>query len=143
VTLYLLDENVLRALQSPGNRNVRRWYASVAPADLRISAVTVFEKRRGWERMRKSDPGRAAAGLATIAALEAAFADRILAVDQAVAAEWARLIGAKDRRQFDMALAATARVHGLVLVTRNIGDFYGREVDVLDPFRDPPFTGRI
>jgi predicted nucleic acid-binding protein len=143
VTLYLLDENVLRALQTPGNRNVQRWYASVAPSDLRISAVTLFEKRRGWERLSKSDPERAAAGLANIAAFEALYGDRIVAIDKVVAAEWARLLGAKDKHQFDMALAATARVHGLVLVTRNVDDFRGREVDVLDPFRDPPFTGRV
>jgi predicted nucleic acid-binding protein len=55
VTVYLLDENVLRELHSKGNREVRAWYASVAQSDLRISAMTFFEKRRGWERGRKSD----------------------------------------------------------------------------------------
>jgi acyl-CoA hydrolase len=55
VTVNLLDEIVLRELPSQGNCEVRAWYASVAQSDLRISAMTFFEKRRGWERERKSD----------------------------------------------------------------------------------------
>jgi hypothetical protein len=47
VTVYLIDENVLREFHSKGNREVRAWYASVAQADLRISAMTFFEKRLG------------------------------------------------------------------------------------------------
>jgi predicted nucleic acid-binding protein len=49
VTVYLLDENVLRELHSKGNAEVRAWYASIAEDDLRISVMTFFEKRRGWE----------------------------------------------------------------------------------------------
>lgn len=143
MTLYLLDENVLRETGAAGNGNVRRWYASVATSDIRLSAMTLFEKRRGWERRGKTAPDLAAARLAEIAALEASYAGRILPIDELVAAEWARLLGAKDKNQRDMALAATARVHGLVLVTRNVEDFRGRDVDLLDPFRDPPFVGRV
>lgn len=143
MTIYLLDENVLRELRPEGNANVRRWFAGVLPADLRLSAMTLFEKRRGWERHKKANPERALAGLAAIDALEAAYAGRIVAIDEAVAAEWARLLGVKDKNQRDMALAATARIHGFVLVTRNIDDFRNRDVDVLNPFRDPPFTDRV
>lgn len=63
MTIYLLDENVLRELHPGGNSEVRAWYASVAEMDLRIGAMTFFEKRRGWERRRKSDPILAAARL--------------------------------------------------------------------------------
>jgi len=59
-------------------------------------------------------------------------------IDSAVTAEWARLLGAKDKNQRDRALAATARVHGLVLVTRNIDHVRGCEVRVLDPFKANP-----
>ena len=72
MTVYLLDENVLRELHSGGNSMVRAWYASVAETDLRISAMTFFEKRRGWERKRKADPDVALARLAELDALEAA-----------------------------------------------------------------------
>ncbi len=136
--VYLLDENVLRELHSKGNREVRAWYASVAEADLRISVMTFFEKRRGWERRKQCAPDLAAARLAELAALEAAYRTRFVPIDDAVTAEWARLLGAKDKNQRDRALAATARVVGFVLVTRNVDDVRGCDVRVLNPFKANP-----
>jgi toxin FitB len=138
VTVYLLDENVLRELHTQGNPAVRAWYASVAEADLRISVMTLFEKRRGWERRKKNTPHLAAARLVELDALEAAYKTRLVPIDGAVTAEWARMLGAKDKNQRDRALAATARVHGFVLVTRNIDDIRGCGVQVLNPFRINP-----
>lgn len=65
--IYLLDENVLRELRPGGNATVRAWYATVPTDALRIGAMTFFEKRRGAERMRRTDPDRAAKLLAGIA----------------------------------------------------------------------------
>jgi predicted nucleic acid-binding protein len=138
VTLYLLDENVLRELRPGGNAHVIAWCASVEDRDLRISVMTLFEKRRGWERRRKANPALAAARLAELGALEAAYGNRVMPIDAPVAAEWARLLGAKDKNQRDRALAATARVHDLVLVTRDIVDFRGCGVRVLNPFNANP-----
>ena len=138
MTIFLLDENVLRELHSKGNQAVRAWRASVADAELRISVMTLFEKRRGWERRKKADPDFASARLAELDALEAACKTRIVPIDSAVTAEWARLLGARDKNQRDRALAATAWVHGFVLVTRNIDDVRGCEVRVLDPFKANP-----
>ncbi|MDP3749701.1 MAG: PIN domain-containing protein [Phenylobacterium sp.] len=76
--------------------------------------------------------------LAKLDAFEKSYDGRIIPIDGPVAAEWARLLGAKDKNQRDMAIAATARVHGLVIVTRNVKDFEGRGVRVLDPFKSPP-----
>ncbi len=87
--------------------------------------------------MRRKEPARARTLLALIDALELAYGPRVMAIDGKVAAEWARLLGAKDKNQLDRALAATARVHGLVLVTRNVADVAGCDVDVLDPFKAP------
>ena len=56
MTVYLLDENVLRELHPRGDVHVRAWFATVADSDLRISAVTFFEKRRGAERLRRREP---------------------------------------------------------------------------------------
>jgi toxin FitB len=86
----------------------------------------------------KSDPDLAAARLAELDVLETAYATRLVPIDGAVTAEWARLLGAKDKNQRDRALAATARVHGFVLVTRNIDDVRGCDVRVLDPFEVAP-----
>ena len=143
MTIYLLDENVLRELRDGGNVLVRTWFAGIADADLRISAMTMFEKRRGAERLRKSDPDRASRLIAAMDALEAAYGDRIVAIDGPVAAEWARLLGLKDKHQRDRALAATARVHGFVLVTRNVADVRGCNVRVLDPFQARPVVTTV
>ncbi|MBY3135477.1 type II toxin-antitoxin system VapC family toxin [Rhizobium laguerreae] len=138
MTGYLLDENVLREFSQRGNASVRKWIASVDDAELRLSVATLFEKRRGAEMLKRRDPERAAAIIRGIANLEKAFADRILPVDSTVVEEWTRLLGAKNKDRWDLALAATARVHGLVLVTRNIKDFEGRGTRLLNPFTDPP-----
>ncbi|MCW1750847.1 type II toxin-antitoxin system VapC family toxin [Rhizobium acaciae] len=138
MTGYLLDENVLREFSPRGNANVRKWIAGVDDAELRLSVATLFEKRRGAEMLKRRDPGRAAAIIRGIANLEKAFADRILPVDAPVVEEWTRLLGAKNKDRWDLALAATARVHRLVLVTRNIKDFEGRGTRLLNPFTDPP-----
>jgi predicted nucleic acid-binding protein len=127
VTLYLLDTNVLRVLGPNGHRNVLIWRRTVDDAAFRIRVMTLHEMRRGWEVKKRVDPGRAADGLAKVAALEAV-----------IVAEWARLVGEKDKHRDDMALAATCRVRGFVLVTRNIADFRGRGVRVLDPFKARP-----
>ncbi len=138
MTTYLIDENVLREFGARGNANVRKWLATVDDSDLRLSVATLFEKRRGAEALKRRDPQRAAELLKAIAAVEKTYADHIIPVDTAVVAEWTRMLGAKNKDRWDMALAATARVHDLVLVTRNTKDFEGRGVRLLDPFRDPP-----
>lgn len=138
MTVYLLDENVLRELHPGGNARVRAWYATISTEDLRISAMTFFEKRRGAERLRRTDPHRASTILAAIDMLEAAYGSRIVPIDGPVVAEWTRLLGAKDKHQRDRALAATARVHGFVLVTRNVADVRGCHVRVLNPFEARP-----
>jgi hypothetical protein len=143
VTTYLLDENVLRELHPKGHARVLAWYATVSTDDLRISAMTFFEERRGAERLSRTDPKRAAVILKGIQVLEAAYGSRIVPIDGPVAAEWARLLGAKDKNQRDRGLAATARVHGFVLVTRNVDDIRGCDVDVLDPFAAHPQVQRV
>jgi predicted nucleic acid-binding protein len=108
MTLYLLDANVLREFGPKGHRNVRSWRASVDDVALRISVMTLLKMRRGWEAKRRHDPARAAEGLARLVAFEAAFRDRIVPIDAPIVAEWARLVGHKNKHRDDMALAATA-----------------------------------
>jgi hypothetical protein len=149
VSLYLLDLNVLQAITPGGDGHVAAWLRTVRDDELRVSSVTFFEKRRGWERERRK---RVAAGrdtadvdvkLAAAAAIEAAYKDRHVPLDTEIHAELARLLGAKDKNLRDTALAATARVYKMVVVTRNVGDFVGRDVDVLNPFEPNPEIKRV
>jgi predicted nucleic acid-binding protein len=143
MTFYLLDANVLREFGPKGHRHVRTWRGTVDGAALRVSVMTLLEMRRCWEAKRKHDPTRAVEGLAPLVASEAAFKDRIVRIDAPIAAEWARLVGQKDKHRDDIALAATARVRGLVPVNRNVADFSGRDVRLLDPFRERPEVLRV
>lgn len=138
MTGYLLDANVLREIKPGGHANVLVWWASVPAAERFMSAMTVWELRRGFEALKWRDLARAERGLAAVDALLTEFMGRVVAVDATVASEWARLLGDKNKDRTDMALAATARVRGMVLVTRNVRDFRDREVQVLDPFKLPP-----
>ncbi len=64
------------------------------------------------------------------------FADRILPVTEAIAIEWGRIAAARPRGDADGLIAATALVHDLVLVTRNVADFADTGVAVLNPWAD-------
>ncbi|MGO9772264.1 MAG: type II toxin-antitoxin system VapC family toxin [Roseiarcus sp.] len=133
---YLLDTNVLRELgkTSPHN-NVAAWLKSVDDADLAISALTVREIAKGVAKLRKTKPETAAVLDAAVSAIFDAFEGRILPINRLVAAAWGEALGESDKHVDDAGLAATARVHGLVVVTRNVKDFYGRGVTLLDPFK--------
>lgn len=146
MTLYLLDENVLREMGANGDANVRKWLAGIDDDQLRLSVMTLFEKRLGCEAQvaRGGDKAKSGkAGLELIKALEEDYKSRIIPISAAVAAEWSRLLGPKQKNQRDMALAATARVHDLVLVTRNVKDFVGHDVQVLNPFKSPAVIVRV
>jgi predicted nucleic acid-binding protein len=102
VILYLLDENVIREMHPGGAAAVRAWLAGVDDSQLRVSALTFFEKRRGWERRRRKladrglDTAEADARLVELTAYEKRFEGRIVPIDAAVAAEWARLLGTRE-----------------------------------------------
>ena len=133
---YLLDTNVLRELgKTTPQKNVRAWLKTVEDADLAISALTVREITKGVAKLRKTKPVTAAALDAAISAIFDAFEGRILPFDRSVAAAWGEALGIREKHIDDAGLAATAYVHGLILVTRNIKDFEGRGVKLIDPFQ--------
>lgn len=133
---YLVDTNVLRELgkHSP-HKNVAAWLKSVDDADLAISALTVREIAKGIVKLRKTKPETATALEATVTAIFDAFEERVLPIDRAVAAAWGEALGKSEKHVDDAGLAATAHVHGLIVVTRNVKDFDGRGVKVIDPFK--------
>ena len=133
---YLLDTNVLRELgKTSPHKNVAAWLKSVDDNDLAISALTVREIAKGVAKLRKTKPETAASLGATVTAIFDAFEERILPIDRAVATAWGEALGESEKHVDDAGLAATARVHGLIVVTRNVKDFKGRSVKVFDPFK--------
>ncbi len=132
---FLLDTNVLSEARKPaGDANVRAWLASVRGAELYLSVLVVGEIRQGIERLRRRDPPQAAVFEAWLATLRRDYADRILPVTVDIAEEWGRLNVPNPVPAIDGLLAATARVHGLTLVTRNIADLARTGVALLNPF---------
>jgi len=133
---YRLDTNVLRELgKTLPHKNVAASLKSVDDADLAISALTVREIAKGVAKLRKTKPETAAMLDGAVSAIFDAFEGRILPINRPVAAAWGEALGESDKHVDDAGLAATARVHGLVVVTRNIKDFDGRGVTLLDPFK--------
>ncbi|WP_066361255.1 type II toxin-antitoxin system VapC family toxin [Herbidospora mongoliensis] len=117
-------------------RNGILWFDTVHGPDLHISVLTLGEIRAGIERCRERDPVKAASMERRLHGLRRQFGDRIAPVSDAVAEEWGRLSAIRPLPFADGLLAATARVHGWTLATRNVRDFLGTGVSVVDPFKD-------
>ena len=132
---FLLDTNVVSEVQrARGAAQVKAWFAAVSSADLFLCVLTLGEIRQGTERLRRRDPRQAGVYEAWLGRLEAEFGDRILPVTAAVAHEWGRMNAGDPLPIIDALLAATARVHGLTLVTRNTRDLARTGVALLDPW---------
>jgi predicted nucleic acid-binding protein len=136
----LLDTNVLSELRkgARANARVREWFAGVADDEIHLSVLVVGELRRGIERIRRRDARQAVALERWLGRVVREHAPRILAVDGRVAEEWGRLTAERPGSLVDTLMAATARVHGLVLVTRNTRDVAWTGVPHLNPFEAAP-----
>jgi hypothetical protein len=132
---FLLDTNVLAELRKPRpHPAVAAWYDGVADEELFLSVLAVGEIQQGVARLRRKDPRRAAGYEAWLGKLRREFADRVLPVSQEVALEWGRLSAGDPLPVVDGLMAATARVHRLTVVTRNVADFEPTGVALLNPF---------
>ena len=137
---YLLDTMVVSEPAKPSpNPAVIAWLDEQHPLDLAVSALTLGELQRGVARM---TDGRRKAALTEWLASEmvAQFEGRVLPVDLEVALAWGELTAVAERmgralHVVDGLLLATARVHGLTLVTRDVGETGDRGVAVMNPFR--------
>lgn len=135
---HLLDTNVISELRKPERRadvGVRAWVAARVSSDLYLSVITVLEVEIGIRRLARRDPAQAGRLQTWLdEGLLDAFAGRILPVDVPVARRAARLHVPDPRPERDALIAATAAVHGLTVVTRNIKDFESLDVAVVDPW---------
>lgn len=133
---WLVDTNIISEVRK-GSRchlAVAAWWSRVEDRDVFLSTLTIGEIRRGVEAVRTRDLDKARAPEAWLQAIMQAFGPRILGIDAAVAESWGRISAIRSVPVVDALLAATASVHGLILVTRNATDVAGLGVRVLNPF---------
>lgn len=132
----LIDTNIISEVRKSDkcDPNVAAWYASISDDDIYLSVLVLGEIRKGIERARPSNPGKARALEKWLSAVRKSFAERIIPIDQAVADEWGRISAKRPVPSVDALLAATAKVHRMTLATRNIQDVAGLGADVLNPF---------
>jgi predicted nucleic acid-binding protein len=133
----LLDTNVVSELRkgARANRDVRAWLEGVADEDIHLSVLVIGELRRGVELLRRRDARQAMTLDHWLDRLMTDHGDRILGIDLAVAETWGRLSALRPASLVDTLLAATAHVHGLTLVTRNVKDVAWTGVPCFNPFQ--------
>lgn len=135
MTRYLLDTNVVSELRKRNPHGaVVAWINTLRPKQIFLSAVTIGELQAGVELTRKNDAAKALEIEAWLNAVEASFA--VLPMDSACFREWARLMAGKSPNLIeDAMIAATAKVHGLHVATRNERHFREFRLGALNPFQ--------
>jgi toxin FitB len=134
---YLLDTNVLsETRKKKADAGVISFLESADSSTLYISVLTLGELRKGIAKKQREDPEMAKRLAGWAEGLELSFADRILGIDVATARLWGNWSSERPRPVVDTLLAATAVLHGLTYVTRNIRDVRGIPVKLLDPWTE-------
>jgi predicted nucleic acid-binding protein len=143
--MFVLDTNVVSELRKvrfgKADAHVAKWADSVDAASLYVSAITILELEIGILQMETRDPTQGAMLRAWMDNhVVPEFRERVLPVDTAVARRCARLHVPDRRSERDALIAATALVHGMTIVTRNLPDFEPSGVAVLNPWNISPAT---
>lgn len=133
---WLLDSNVLAELRKGprAHPSVIAWFTSIDEADLFTSVLVLGEARRGVESIRRRDAVAAQALDQWLLRLRETFSDRVLPVDEEIADRWGAMNVPDPIPAVDGLLAATAVVHDLTLVTRNVRDVERTGARVFNPF---------
>ncbi|HEY5175305.1 MAG TPA: type II toxin-antitoxin system VapC family toxin [Terriglobales bacterium] len=135
---YLLDATVVSEVRKHKPHGaVVAWLADLRDDQVFLSAVTMGELQAGIELTRRQNPEKAREIELWVDQLEASF--QVLPMDTVSFREWGRLVHGKSNHLIeDGMIAATARIHGLIVATRNEGDFKQLNVPVFNPFRASP-----
>jgi len=133
---YLVDTDVLSEVRkgARGNAELQRWWAPLKAEEIHLSVLVLGEIRKGIEGRRKTDLAQVNVLERWLEQLEHVYEDKILAVDARIADVWGRLQVPNPLPIIDGLMAATALVHGLVLVTRNVKDVQAAGCRCLNPF---------
>lgn len=138
--MFMLDTNVVSELRKvrfgKADSNVARWADSVDASSLYLSAITVLELETGVFQIERRDSKQGhmlRMWLDNYVLPE--FSGRVLPIDTVVAQRCARLHVPDPRAQRDALIAATALVHGMTVVTRNVDDFKPTGVALLNPWK--------
>jgi len=131
--MYLVDTDVVSEARR-GSREAVGWLRSVPPRAVYLSALTLSEIMRGVALKRKADPRTAERLEEWLQRLRHDHANRILPITDRIALEWGRIAALRPRGDIDGLIAATAIVHDLILVTRNVGDFEDTRLSLINPW---------
>ena len=132
---FLLDTNVVAEVRKKRmNSGVKSWFEAVPAEQLYLSVLVLGEIHQGVVGLRRRDARQAAVYDTWLSRLRQEYADRLLPVTEDVATAWGRLNARDPLPVVDGLLAATALVHDLNLVTRNVSDFGRTGVALLNPF---------
>jgi toxin FitB len=131
--MYLLDNCVISEARRRSPPAVS-WLRSTRSDALFLSAITIGEIMKGVTMKLRTDPPAAAVLMRWLDELRVVYASRILPIDDEVAMSWGRLMAERPRPVVDTLIAATARMHNKVIVTRNVADFADAGVTLLNPW---------
>lgn len=137
--MYLLDTNVVSELRrgKKTHQSVKMWANAVPAASLYVSVMSILELELGVLLIERRDPKQGRILRAWIEGhVMPTFAGRIIAIDIAVAQRCAALHVPNPRSDRDALIAATALVHGMAVVTRNVSHFQPMGVAVVNPWED-------
>lgn len=138
--MFLLDTNIVSETRNPakGNRGVIEWANSALRSRCFVSVITIMEIELGAKRvLHRGDQTQYDRLLGWLNdTVIPSFGERILAVDLTVARRCASLHVPDPKSERDAFIAATALVHGLTVVTRNIQDFATTGAKLFNPWRD-------
>ena len=133
---FLIDTNIISEVRKGARCNARvaAWYDTIADDSLYLSVLVLGEIRKGVDLARPRDPTKVKSLESWLQDVAVAFGDRVLPIDKEISDEWGCMSAIRPIPVVDGLLAATAKVHGLTLVTRNDANVAGLGADLLNPF---------